>query len=89
MATQERDVPTPAGSIAPTLDLEGGGLGEPQEVEARGYWDNVWRRFKRDKVAIAGGIFIIFLFIAAFAGAPIAAHILGHGPDDQYAQGVR
>jgi peptide/nickel transport system permease protein len=52
------------------------------EVEARGYWEQVWRRFKRDKVAIAGGLFIIFLFVAAFVGAPLAKHFLGHGPND-------
>jgi len=53
------------------------------EIQARGYWEQVWRRFRRDKVAIAGGIFIIFLFFVAFAGAPIAAHFLGHGPNTQ------
>jgi peptide/nickel transport system permease protein len=52
------------------------------EVEARGYWDQVWRRFRRDKVAIAGGIFIVFLFVVAFVGAPLAKHFLGHGPND-------
>ncbi len=54
------------------------------EVEARGYWEQVWRRFKRDKVAIAGGLFIIFLFLVAFAGAPLARHFLGHGPNDLF-----
>jgi peptide/nickel transport system permease protein len=52
------------------------------EVEARGYWEQVWRRFKRDKVAIAGGVFIIFLVFVAFLGAPLAQHFLGHGPND-------
>ena len=54
------------------------------EVEARGYWEQVWRRFKRDKVAIAGGLFIIFLFLVAFIGAPLAKHFLGHGPNDLF-----
>ena len=36
----------------------------------------------RDKLAISGAIFIVFLFIVAFAGAPIAQHLLGHGPND-------
>ena len=53
-------------------------------VRARGYWEQVWIRFKRDKVAIAGGIFIVVLILCAFVGAPIAKHILGHGPNDQY-----
>jgi peptide/nickel transport system permease protein len=54
------------------------------EIEARGYWEQVWRRFRRDKVAIGGGIFIIFLFLAAFVGAPLAKHFLGHGPNDLF-----
>jgi peptide/nickel transport system permease protein len=69
-----------AGSIA----LESGAeLGEI-EIKARGYWEQVWRRFKRDKIAIGGGITIICLILAAFVGAPIARHFLGHGPNDQF-----
>jgi peptide/nickel transport system permease protein len=85
MATQEREVVSASGAIA--IDAPAG-IGGGEEVQARGYWENVWRRFKRDKVAIAGGIVIIFLVVGAFAGAPIASHILGHGPDDQFAKGV-
>ena len=61
-----------------------GELGEGEPVEARSYWNQVWRRFRRDKVAIGGGIFIVCLFIIAFAGAPLAAHLLGHGPNDVF-----
>jgi peptide/nickel transport system permease protein len=58
--------------------------GEGMPVRARGYWEQVWIRFRRDKIAIAGGVFIILLALAAFGGAPLAAHVLGHGPNDQY-----
>jgi peptide/nickel transport system permease protein len=58
-----------------------GELGEVQQVRARGYWEQVWRRFKRDKAAIVGGLFIIFLFIIATIGGPILSKILGHGPN--------
>src|ERR1700704_773568 len=54
------------------------------EVKARGYWEQVWRRFKRDKIAIGGGITIILIILTAFIGAPIAEHFLKHGPDDQF-----
>ena len=67
------------GAIAAESGTE---LGELEPVRARGYWEQVWRRFRRDKVAIASGIFIILLFIIAFAGAPLAAKLLGHGPND-------
>jgi peptide/nickel transport system permease protein len=89
MATQEREVLSSAGGLAGTVAVESHGeLGVLQDVQARTYWENVWRRFKRDKVAIAGGIFIVFLFFAAFGGAPIAQALLGHGPDDQLSAGV-
>jgi len=59
-------------------------VGAEGSVKARGYWELVWLRLKRDRVALAGGAFIIFMFLVAFIGAPIAAHILGHGPNDQF-----
>jgi peptide/nickel transport system permease protein len=58
------------------------------EVKARGYWEQVWLRFRQDRVAIAGGVFIVVLLLAAFIGGPIAAQILGHGPDHIFANGV-
>jgi peptide/nickel transport system permease protein len=56
-----------------------GELGQGEiEVRAKGYWEQVWIRFKRDKVAIASGVFIIFLVFVAIFGGPIAQHYLGH-----------
>jgi peptide/nickel transport system permease protein len=60
-----------------------GALGEG-EIRARGYWELVWIRFKRDRVAIASGIFLIFLILCAFVGGPIAQHYLGHTPNDTF-----
>jgi len=66
--------------LASAVAVESGGeLGEVDEIQARGYWEQVWRRFRRDKVAIGSGIFIIFLVFLAIFGGPIAAHYLGHG----------
>jgi peptide/nickel transport system permease protein len=59
-----------------------GELGELEAVRARGYWEQVWRRFRRDKVAIGSGVFIILLIAVAIAGGPIAASFLGHGVND-------
>jgi peptide/nickel transport system permease protein len=73
-----------AGLSAAVVAELGVELGELEDIRARGYWEQVWRRFKRDRIAIASGIFIIFLILAAFVGAPIAASILGHGPNDIY-----
>ena len=56
---------------------------EPLEaVKARGYWELVFVRFMRDKLAVVSLGFVVFLFLAAFIGAPVAAHFLGHGPND-------
>jgi peptide/nickel transport system permease protein len=71
-----------AGLGAAVASETGAELGSLESVRARGYWELVWIRFKRDKVAIASGIFIIVLVIVAFAGAPIAQHFIGHGPND-------
>ena len=57
---------------------------DEHEVEARDYWAGVWLRLRRDKLAIAGGVFIILLFFVAFAGAPLAERLLGHGPNEPF-----
>jgi peptide/nickel transport system permease protein len=85
MAQREQEVVVSSGGAglgAAVATETGVELGEVEEIRARGYWELVWRRFKRDKVAIASGIFIILLILIAFAGAPIAQHYIGHGPDD-------
>ena len=74
--------------------LPGGGVALPADtlddeqleagVEARSYWASVWLRLKRDKLALAGAAFIVLLFLVAFAGAPLAAKLLGHGPNDPF-----
>jgi peptide/nickel transport system permease protein len=91
VSTTERPefVPAAAG-LAATVAIESHGeVGElgTVRVRARGYWEQVWLRFSRDRIAIAGGCFIVFLVFAAFAGGPIAAHFLGHGPNDQFFAG--
>ena len=53
-------------------------------VEARDYWASVWLRLRRDRLAIAGGVFIVLLFLVAFAGAPLAERLLGHGPNEPF-----
>ena len=57
-------------------------VAEEGQVRARGYWEQVWRRFKRDRVALASIGFLILLVIAVYPGAWIAERLLGHGPND-------
>ena len=84
MAQTEKDVlVSSSAGLGAAVGVESGAeLGEQEDVRARGYWELVWRRFRRDKVAILSGFFIIFLILVAFVGAPIAKHYVGHGPDD-------
>jgi ABC-type dipeptide/oligopeptide/nickel transport system permease subunit len=80
---QERELVGSSAGLASAVAVETGGeLGEVEEIRARGYWEQVWRRFRRDKVAIASGAFIVVLIFIAVAGGPIASHFLGHGVND-------
>ena len=80
MSTQVEQPPSSLGvSVADPIE----------QTKARGYWELAWSRLKRDKFALAGAVFIIFLFVAAFAGAPIAAHFIGHGPNFVNANAVK
>jgi ABC-type dipeptide/oligopeptide/nickel transport system permease subunit len=70
--------------LATAVEMETGTeLGEI-EIKARGYWEQVWRRFKRDRVAVGSIFFIVFLILACFPGAWIAEKLLGHGPNDLF-----
>jgi peptide/nickel transport system permease protein len=84
LSQTERESFGAAGGLAAQELVESGAQLGDIEIKARGYWEQVWRRFKRDKVAMAGGVFIIFLIFVAAIGGPIAAAILGHGPNDLY-----
>jgi peptide/nickel transport system permease protein len=74
--------------LASALDVESGTeLGEV-EIRARGYWEQVWRRFKRDRVAIGSIVFLVFLVLAVYPGAWLAERLVGHGPNDQFSEGI-
>jgi len=91
MATDQHspEILSSGAGLAAAVAVEAGTeLGEFEPVRARGYWEQVWLRFRRDRVAIGGGLFIVFLVLAAFVGAPIAAKVLGHGPDQITQNGV-
>src|SRR5437773_10373321 len=90
MATEQHspEILSSGAGLAAAVAIEvGTDLGELEPVRARGYWEQVWRRFRRDKVAIGGGLFIVFLFLVAFVGSPIAARVLSHGPNHLFASG--
>ncbi len=71
------------------LEIQEGPVAEPEAVKARGYWNLVLIRFRRDKLAVLSLGFIIFLFLSAFIGAPVAAHFLGHGPNTIFLTAIK
>src|SRR5213592_3772604 len=85
----ERDLVSSQAGLAAAVAVESGpDLGEGTEpVRARSYWEQVWIRFRRDKVAMASGFFVIFLVLVAIFGGPLAAALLGHGPNDLFFSG--
>jgi peptide/nickel transport system permease protein/oligopeptide transport system permease protein len=50
---------------APETVLQGAGT---KDIEGRSLGQIAWRRLRRDKVAMAGGIFIVFLILVAIVG---------------------
>jgi peptide/nickel transport system permease protein len=77
---QERSTLVPGAAVG--VGVSGEIEPDAGDVRARGYWEQAWRRFKRDRIAVFSGFVIIGIVLVAFIGAPIAVHILGHGPND-------
>jgi peptide/nickel transport system permease protein/oligopeptide transport system permease protein len=74
--------------VSTPLEVEPGyGLGgeptqipEESKIHGRSQWQIAWRRLRRDKVAIGGGIFLIFLVLVAVF-APVIVKYLGDPPN--------
>src|SRR5688572_30126479 len=91
MSTTERkpEILGSGAGLAGSIEAESGAeLGELIEVRARGYWEQVWRRFKKDKVALASIVFLVLLVLTVYPGAWIAERLVGHGPNDQFFDGI-
>ncbi len=80
------------------LDVSGGAIeaqpeavlvGAPGRIEGRSLGQIAWMRLKRDKVAMAGGILVLFLIaVAIFAERPFGGIIglLGHPPNEPHVE---
>src|SRR5215216_4988975 len=47
-----------------------------------------WRRLRRDRVALASGVFLVFVLFACFPGAKLYGRLIGHGPNDLFPYAV-
>ena len=56
-------------------------------IRARTPWQLTLNRVRRDRVAIAALVVLVLIASAAIL-APAIAHLLGHGPNTQYGQGL-
>lgn len=68
-------------TTAPTADAAAPAGGE-KAIAGRSLKQIAWRRLKRDKVAMAGGIVVLFLIVVAIL-APVLTKLFGH-PIDEY-----
>ncbi|MET0562733.1 MAG: ABC transporter permease [Gaiellaceae bacterium] len=82
-AAVAREIGESDGSLAEGVIDETSG-----EVRARGYWEQVWRRFRRDRVALASIVFLVFVVLICYPGATIAEKLIGHSPDDPFPDGI-
>ncbi len=63
-------------------------VGEQEAPPPRGPWALAWRRLKRDRAALACGVFLVILLFAVGPGAPLYARMIGHGPNDPFPYAV-
>jgi peptide/nickel transport system permease protein len=61
---------------------------DPGTPRAYGYWELVWVRLRRDRVALASAVALLIVFLVCFVGEPVAEHFLGHGPNDIFPMAV-
>jgi len=65
-----------ASAAQPEAILKGAG-----KIEGRSLWQISWMRLKRDKIAIAGGAFVVVLILVAVF-APLICKLIGVTPND-------
>jgi peptide/nickel transport system permease protein len=58
-----------------------GGAGGSHEVVGRSPWQIFWSRFRSDRVALAGIVFIVVLVLLAIFAGWISKHIVHHDPN--------
>jgi ABC-type dipeptide/oligopeptide/nickel transport system permease subunit len=60
------------------------GAGQPAGARPAGLRVTALRRLRRDPAAVFAACLLVLLVLAALIGAPLAAHLTGHSPIQQY-----
>src|SRR4051812_45426870 len=68
-------------SVRPTADAAEERSPDEKAIAGRSLRQIAWRRLKKDKVAVAGGIVVIFLVFIAII-APLLTRLFGHPIDE-------
>jgi peptide/nickel transport system permease protein/oligopeptide transport system permease protein len=76
--TAPLDVPSSATEAHPEAVLVGAGA---KAIQGRSLGRIAWMRLRRDKVAMAGGVIVLVLILAAIF-APVFVGLFGHPPDE-------
>ncbi len=61
---------------------------EPAAARPAGLGATALRRLRRDPVSIFAFSLLVLLVLAAAVGGPLAAHLTGHGPNEQFANAL-
>jgi peptide/nickel transport system permease protein len=73
---------TPAAALEPAV-LNPSAPPAGEAIEGRSPWQLAWLRLRHDKVAVGSAIVIgVIVLLALFA--PLIAHLVGHGPNEQF-----
>ena len=56
--------------------------------DARGLWWLTFERLRRDRLALAAAVPVLFIVLGCFLGGPLASLLLGHGPAAIFPGGV-
>src|SRR5262249_27346537 len=64
------------------LEQAPAGVAEQDGIEGRSQWQLAWQRLRHDRVALISAAFIVLLVLAALF-APVIAHLVGHGVNEQ------
>jgi len=72
-------VATPGEVLDPTTVTTSG-----TQIEGRTPWQLFWRRFRQDKFAIAGCVFIVIMALLALLAPWISQSVVGRGPNDTF-----